>query len=128
MSKYKTLILWKARILGALAIMFFLYVLISVKASPDTGEFNMPFNSMMLLLGFATLGYIFAWFREKEGGIIMIVAGCIMGMYMYYNGGSSDTNIAVAVIASCLPSFSTVKNTTEQGVKCVAFNKFSFII
>ena len=91
MSKYKTLILWKARILGALAIMFFLYVLISVKASPDTGEFNMPFNSMMLLLGFATLGYIFAWYREKEGGIIMIVAGCIMGMYMYYNGGSSDT-------------------------------------
>ena len=91
MNKYKTLILWKARILGALAIMFFLYVLISVKASPDTGEFNMPFNSMMLLLGFATLGYIFAWYREKEGGIIMIVAGCIMGMYMYYNGGSDDT-------------------------------------
>ncbi len=90
MSKYKTLILWKARIIGGLAIMFFLYVLISVKAEGDSSDFTLPFNSMMLLLGFATLGYIFAWSREKEGGIIMVVAGCIMGMYMYYNGGSAD--------------------------------------
>jgi len=91
MTKYKTIILWKARFIGGLAIMFFLYLLISVKASQDTSQYTMPFNSMMMLLGFATLGYIFAWYREKEGGIVMIVAGCIMGMYMYYNGGSADT-------------------------------------
>lgn len=90
MSKYRTIFLWKARILGGLAIMFFLYVLIDVKASQDTGEYLLPINSMMLLLGFTTLGYIFAWYREKEGGIVMAIAGCIMGMYMYYNGGSAD--------------------------------------
>ena len=90
MIKYKTLILWKARILGGLAIMFFLYILISVWISKDSVQFNLPFNSMILLLGFAALGYLFAWFREKEGGIVMIVAACIMGLYMFYSGGSTD--------------------------------------
>ena len=90
MNKYKTLILWKARILGGLAIMFFLYILISVWISEDSVQYNLPVNSMLLLLGFAALGYLFAWYREKEGGIIMVVSGCIMGMYMYYNGGSAN--------------------------------------
>lgn len=91
MNKYVLPIKWLARIKGGLAIIFFLYLMISVWSSDDSDQYTLPFNSMMLLLGFAILGYIFAWYREKEGGIVMIVAGCIMGMYMYYNGGSADT-------------------------------------
>lgn len=90
MSKYRLILLWKARIIGGLAIMFFLYILIDVMRSQDADEFALPIRSMMLLLGFATLGYFFAWYREKEGGIVMVIAGFIMGMYMYYNGGSAD--------------------------------------
>jgi len=89
--KIKVAIKWLARILGGLAVIFFLYIMVSMGFSEDSEQFTLPFNSMMLLLGFAALGYLFAWYREKEGGIVMIVAACIMGMYMFYNGGSADT-------------------------------------
>ena len=90
MFKNLLVIKWLARLLGGLAVIFFLYVLVSIAGSQNSEEFSLPYNSMMLLLGFAALGYLFAWFREKEGGIVMIVAGIIMGMYMYYNGGSAN--------------------------------------
>ena len=89
MFKNILVIKWIARKLGGLAVIFFLYVLVSKGGSQHSEEFSLPYNSMMLLFGFAALGYLFAWFREKEGGIVMIVAGCIMGMYMYYNGGAA---------------------------------------
>jgi hydrogenase/urease accessory protein HupE len=94
--KIKVAIKWLARIIGGLAVVFFLYVLVSIGGSQHSEEFSLPYNSMMLLLGFAALGYLFAWFREKEGGIIMIVAGIIMGLYMFYHGGSID-NLSITM-------------------------------
>lgn len=90
MNKRVNIIKWLARKIGGLAVIFFLYVLVSIGDSQHSEEFSLPYNSMMLLLGFAALGYLFAWFREKEGGIVMIVAACIMGLYMFYSGGSAD--------------------------------------
>ena len=90
MNKRVNIIKWLARLLGGMAVIFFLYVIISIAGSQNSEEFSLPYNSMMLLLGFAALGYLFSWFREKEGGIVMIVAGCIMGLYMFYNGSSAD--------------------------------------
>lgn len=88
--KQQLVLKWLARILGGVAVIYFLYVLVSIGGLQHSEEFSVPYNSMMLLLGFAALGYLFAWFREKEGGIIMSVAGVIMGMYMFYQGGSAD--------------------------------------
>jgi hypothetical protein len=91
---------WIARILGGLAVIFFGMFFIG-EGIPDlfndeTGQLQ----SMMLLLGFAIMGYIFSWKREKEGGIVMSVSGVLMGLYLLYQGGFKDS---VAMLVYALP-------------------------
>ena len=88
--KIKVAIKWLARILGGLAVIFF-GMFVFGEGIPDFRTIeDFQLKSMLMLLAFATFGYFFSWFREKEGGIVMILAGIIMGMYMFYNGGSVD--------------------------------------
>jgi len=82
---------WIARIFGGISVFFFGIFFIG-EGIPDlfhdeTGQLQ----SMMLLLGFAFIGYIFAWKREKEGGIVMSVSGVLMGLYLLYAGGMKDS-------------------------------------
>ena len=54
------------------------------------GSENGQLRNILLLIAFASLGYIFAWFREKEEGIVIMTAGLIMGANMFYSGGTKD--------------------------------------
>ena len=74
----KTKIKWLARIIGGIAICVYAFWLFS---EGDT----LMIRSFLLVLGFGTSGYLFAWFREKEGGIVMLISGILMGMYMFYS-------------------------------------------
>ncbi len=81
---------WLARIIGGLAVLFFGAFFIG-EGIPDLAkDSNGHLSSMMILMGFATLGYVFAWFREKEGGLVMMISGVIMGLNMFYSGGMKD--------------------------------------
>ena len=100
MNKNKQAFKWAARILGGMAILFFLSFMIG-EGIPEIGNSeNGQLRSIISLFAFATLGYIFAWFREKEGGIFMMVAGFIMGADMFYIGGTKDV---IAVLIYSLP-------------------------
>ena len=76
--------MWLARVLGGLAIIFFGAFVIG-EGLPDLKE-GVPsqVQSTLLILGFSALGYLFAWFREKEGGLVMIIAGAIQALSMCY--------------------------------------------
>ncbi|MCB2220672.1 MAG: hypothetical protein KQI35_09770 [Bacteroidetes bacterium] len=87
----KHLIKWLARIIGGLAILFFGTIIIGEGVPEFKEGIPAELRSVIILLGFATLGYIFAWFREKEGGLTMSIAGVILGLNMFYMGGTKDT-------------------------------------
>ncbi len=85
-----SIVKWFARILGGIAVLLFGIFYIG-EGIPDlmTGA-NGHLRSMMMLMAFAFLGYIFAWFREKEGGWILAFSGFILGLTMFYNSGMKD--------------------------------------
>lgn len=83
---FKTKIKWLARILGGIAVLLYAYWIFS------KGE-TLMMTSFLMVLGFGTAGYFFAWFREKEGGIVMVIAGTLMGMYMFYSGGLNPVGL-----------------------------------
>jgi len=95
MKNSRIIIKWIARISGGLAVLFLGMFFIGEGVAAELGGANGQFRSMMILLGFAVLGYIFAWFREKEGGIVMTLSGILMGMNMFYHGGAGDTEAAL---------------------------------
>lgn len=41
-------------------------------------------KTMLLLILFALAGYIFAWFREKEGGLVLLISGILLGMNLVF--------------------------------------------
>ncbi len=85
--KNKTLFKWIARFIAGLAIVFF-GMFIFGEGVPAWNEIDDPqLKSMLMLLAFATAGYFFAWFREKEGGIILIISGILLGMNMVILSG-----------------------------------------
>ncbi len=100
MENNKQILKWAARILGGMAIVLFLSFIFGEGISGLKGSGNGQLRNIVLLLAFASLGYIFALFREKEGGIVMIAAGLIMGANMFYSGGTNDF---VAVLIYSLP-------------------------
>ena len=93
------IIKWIARITGFLSVVFFLAFMIGEGIPGLSGEQNGQLITIMSLLGIAVLGYIFAWFREKEGGIILIFISVIMGLYLLY----LSENNGLAAIIYCLP-------------------------
>jgi hypothetical protein len=98
--KIKQILKWTARILGGVAILFFLSFMIGEGVPDLMKSDNGQLRSIMLLLAFATIGYIFALFREKEGGVFMMVAGFLLGADMFYYGGTKDI---IAVLVYSLP-------------------------
>jgi hypothetical protein len=90
MTNKITVYKWIARIIGGLAVIFFGTFFIG-EGIPDLIKgADGHLQSMMFLMVFASLGYLFAWFREKEGGFVMAFSGIIMGLTMFYSGGNKD--------------------------------------
>lgn len=48
------------------------------------------FQSMLILAGFSLMGYIFAWFRPKEGGYVLLFSGVIVGLTLFYQRKTFD--------------------------------------
>ena len=92
---YKVIIKWMARILGAGAVLFFNTFAIG-EGLPDlihTG--NVQLKAVLALLLFADFGYLFSWFKEKEGGIVLSVSGFLLGMNVFYSGGMDDVGMTL---------------------------------
>jgi hypothetical protein len=96
MSKLKSYAIIRviALALGFLPAAFFLTFLIGEGlAELIDGKLNvLPILVMML---FAVSGYILAWKRPRNGGIIMVAGGLIMGIYLIITGGFTEWDIAV---------------------------------
>ena len=100
MTKQNTQLRTFARITGITGILIYLiYLLVSVfpqllnEAHPNT-------TSDASLLGFLLLGYLFAWFREKEGGIMLMFLTVILGLSYYFQDQSMNLMITLIV---CIP-------------------------
>ena len=95
----KTKILkWSARIIGGIAIFFFFAFFFGEGLPALMNSYSGDKTSMMFLIGFAILGYLFAWFREKEGGLVLIISGIIIGLNLFYSDGI--TGFAFAIVYS----------------------------
>jgi uncharacterized membrane protein (UPF0136 family) len=79
-----------ARLIGGLAVLFFGAFFIG-EGIPDLIKgSDSQLQSIMILMGFAFFGYIFAWFREKEGGYVLLFSGVIIGLTLFYRGNQKD--------------------------------------
>jgi len=80
--------------LGLLPAAFFLVFLVGEGLSElFAGKWSViPILGMMLL---TVSGYILAWKRPRNGGIIMVTGGVIMGVYLFIVGGFEEWDIAV---------------------------------
>ncbi len=87
--------MWLARLTGGLALIFFLVFYLGDSIYDLTHGIPPELRSVLLLLLFATFAYIFAWFREKEGGITLSIAGAILGLNIFYKGGMNDLYTAL---------------------------------
>lgn len=95
MTGLKKIYKWFARTIGGLAVIFFVLLLLGASFPAWNEILEAQPGSMLILLAFAAMGYLFAWFREKEGGIVMTIAALVMGMNMFYYGGLTDSNAAL---------------------------------
>ncbi|MBN3036226.1 MAG: hypothetical protein JW861_11625 [Bacteroidales bacterium] len=59
------------------------------------------FRQFWLILFFSTAGYVFALFRPKEGGLVLIMASMILGLYVYYLQGLGNI-LPPALLAGAL--------------------------
>jgi len=91
-----------ARISGIAGILVYLIYLF-VEIFPALLEIDKPNTTAdTSLLGFLILGYLFAWFREYEGGLMLMFITAIAGMSYYYQ----DTSIGIPVLLGiCIPLF-----------------------
>lgn len=97
MPVQKSVLRWLARILGAAGLII-LGICIFGNNSAEA------LQSIFLLIGFALLGYIFAWFREKEGGWTLVFSGVILGLTMYYKNVLVQEPTLIAGVAALILS------------------------
>jgi predicted membrane protein len=95
MKQYKNQIKWLARIIGLASSFYFLIFYVGDHVSELISQQDRTSTSILFLLLFTIAGYIFAWFREREGGIIMTFAGLILGMYLFYSKSNTHTFISI---------------------------------
>ena len=95
MKPVKAYMNWFARVMGGLAVIFFGVFVIGegVADLRETRDFQL--RSMLLLLAFASFAYFFSWWKPKEGGIAMAIAGAVMGLNMFYHGGIGNVEGAL---------------------------------
>ncbi len=59
-------------------------------------------KTMLMLMAFAAFGYFFSFFKAKEGGMVLTFSGVLLGLNMFYFGGTDD---AVPALIFALPFF-----------------------
>jgi hypothetical protein len=118
MVKFPTFIIVRiiALILGFLPAAFFLLFLIGEGlAELIAGKLGViPILTMMIL---TVSGYVLAWKRPRNGGIIMVAGGIIMGIYLLISGGFTEFLMsAVFSIPFIIPGtlFILLKNLKKE--------------
>lgn len=100
MSRSKTIAKILALIIGGLALLFF-GAFIFGEGIPDLRDpANFQLKTMLMLMIFAAFGYVFSFWRSKEGGIVLTFTGFLLGMNMFYHGGLKDI---IATLIYSLP-------------------------
>jgi len=87
MDKTKIFVKWLARILGGAALLFYGIYFMQKGDFDFSHGLNMHRQQVLLLLFFALFSLVFAWFKEKEGGIALCIAGIIIGLNVFYSAG-----------------------------------------
>jgi hypothetical protein len=88
-----------AGIMGILAYLIYLFVII-LPALLDKSKPNTTADTA--ILGFLIVGYMFAWFKENEGGIMLMFITVVIGLSYYYQDPAENLVISLAV---CIPLF-----------------------
>lgn len=100
MNKPGTQLRTFARIAGIAGILIYL-IFLFVSVFPQLlNEAHSNTTADASLLGFLLLGYLFAWFRENEGGIMLMFLTVILGLSYYYQNPSTNLTITLLV---CIP-------------------------
>ncbi len=103
MNKANTQLRTYARISGIAGLLVFLvYLFVIIFPTLLASEENPKLTADASLLGFLALGYLFAWHKEYEGGIMLMFISAIVGISYYYNQSSLHVGIILAV---CIPLF-----------------------
>ncbi|MEN8225688.1 MAG: hypothetical protein ABFS05_10050 [Bacteroidota bacterium] len=103
MSRSNKQIRTYARLSGIAGILIFLISLfVIIFPTLLASEDNPKLTSDAGLLGFLALGYLFAWHRENEGGIMLMFISVVAGLSYFYNPSAMHTWI---VMATCIPLF-----------------------
>jgi len=87
-SKTGSLIAWIARAVGLVAIIFFLVFFVAKGYPFLRDELGLEAASVGFMIFSAVVGYIVGWFSELVGGIILVVGGGILAIYLMFLGGS----------------------------------------
>ncbi|HSG68484.1 MAG TPA: hypothetical protein VK994_07255 [Bacteroidales bacterium] len=92
-----------ARVSGLSGLLVYLvYLFAFLFPEMLAAEDNPKLTDDASLLGFLALGYLFAWHRAYEGGIMLMFISAVAGISYYY----SETTLHVGIIlAVCIPLF-----------------------
>ena len=102
MHDHSTQLRTYARIAGIGGILVYLGYLF-VKVFPALLNIENPNTTAdTSILGFLILGYVFAWHREYEGGLILMFISFIAALSYFYQNDLSELPLVLAV---CIPLF-----------------------
>lgn len=82
MHRRRVFIKWFARIFGGVAVAMLGFLVFGLPLQTDAPNLK----NLYLLSGFTAMGYLFAWFREKEGGWVLLFSGTVLGLTLVYSG------------------------------------------
>ena len=77
---------WTAGMLGFIPSFFFLLFMFG-EGLPDLIEGYTGVIPIMVMVFFSIAGYIIAWFQFRLGGLMMMLGGLIMAIYLLVLGG-----------------------------------------
>jgi len=66
---------------------FFYLLFIFAEGLPDLLDGYIGVIPIIAMLSFTIAGYLFAWFQFRLGGLMMMIGGLIMGIYLLIYGG-----------------------------------------
>ena len=95
MKQNRNLIKWSARIIGLFSSLYFLIFYVGNKIPEIISQQDRTSTSVLFLLLFTIAGYVFAWFKEREGGTVMVFGGLISGMYLFYQDATGNTMMII---------------------------------
>ena len=86
-SRLSIFLRWLARAVGLVSIVFFIVYFIATGYGFLRNELKLEANSVSFMIFSTTIGYVVAWFSELIGGIILVVGGGILAIYLMFLGG-----------------------------------------